>query len=391
MMDVNNLFQINIEEEYLSDRKLINDYWALNDDGEFVFKVKDLQKESGLRRQEILKISKGSWITALNTKCVVCSASYKISSRTELRGYIGRGFSVSKNERPYKCAECKTKLEEERTRLRLHKAAEKREQVDKILNNDPIRSIDFDEIPLVDVLYLLALLRGGANEKITSIMAINRFDKPLTPSKYFDYEVVSYLHDCGYIGIDPVTDISLFQLTEDGLRYHPINVCWRPLFANNGEEVGKILGELMEIVKKFNWPEHWLTESEEVWKKIALNEGLEYLVFVLSEHGISYEPKERASQVISHLLKDFSVAEICCVIWSQMNNTAGSIARNNVPIANAPNYLLKCMQSFGDRALKDNWNIKKFHRNFECPISLVAEIYYDKILQIDGFSEVPKI
>ncbi|MDZ7808781.1 MAG: hypothetical protein U5K71_16975 [Gracilimonas sp.] len=74
-----------------------------------------------------------------------------------------------------------------------------------------------------------------------------------------------------------------------------------------------------------------------------------------------------------------------------MKTTARWLARTRAPKTNAINYLLKCMESFGDRAKKEGWDVKKFHRNFECPESLVAEILYTKILQVDGFSEVPKI
>jgi len=391
MMDVNNQFQVNIDEGFVRYRDLIKDYWALNEEGEFIFKVKDLQKQWGMKRHEILKISKGSWVTTSNTKCSECSEPLIISTRTDLKGYIGRGFKMPKKKRPYICADCTSMLKAERIRIQERKAAEKRKKVNKILSHDPIRSIDFDDIPLEDALYLLALMRGGANEELVSIMPVSRFENPLTPNRYFDREVVVHLNDYGYIGIDPRTDLRYIDITESGFRFYPLNVHWRPLFASNGKSVGYVLYELMEKVEDYKWPEHWLVESEEIWKKIALYEGLEYLSFILSEHGISYEPKEKATHIINHLLKDFSVAEICCVIWSQMNNTAGWLRRTRAPRANAPNYLLKCMQSFGDRAIKENWNVKKFHRNFECPISLVAEIFYDKFLQIDGFSEVPKI
>ncbi len=385
------LFVVNIKEEFSRHRNLINAYWAVNKEGEFEFSIKELQMESGLKRHEILKITKGSRISALKTKCMVCSEPFIMKTRTELRSYIDRGYDISKKEKPYRCTECKAKLEADRLRIRMNEAAEKRNKVTEILSNDTIRPIDLNEMKLIDLLYLLAIHRGGANEELESIMPIYTFEQPLTPNGLFDYEVATHLYDSRYIGIDPRSDLSNIEVIDEGLRFYPINVRWRPLFAKSGEEAGRVLSMLMEKVESYDWPEQWLVEAEEIWKKIAFYESLEYLLLVLNEYGIKHEPGEKVSQIITHLLRDFSVAEICCMIWSQMKTTAGWLARTRAPEANAPNYLLKCIQSHADKARKNDWEIKKFRRNFECPISLIAEILYDKILQIEGFSEVPKV
>jgi hypothetical protein len=140
-----------------------------------------------------------------------------------------------------------------------------------------------------------------------------------------------------------------------------------------------------------DWPEHWLEQAEPLWKKIAFHEVKEYLIHVLQEHGIRYEPGEKTSQVINSLLENFSVAQINSMIWSKANATTGWLSRTRAPKQRATNYLLAAIQGYGDKIIAKDWDINEFNRNYECEISAVAEIFYNKIIQTDGFRKVPKL
>lgn len=385
------LFEVNIREECSRYQNLINNYWAITEGGEFKCSVKELQEESGFKRHKILKITKGSWVSALKMRCVNCSEPLRINTRTELRKYIGRGYALPKNMRPFMCVRCKDKLASERRKKIEQEKKDKRNQVKNILSEDSIQSIKIEELSLKDVVYLLAVFRGGVSENLQIIQPLSTFEHPLTPGRLFDYEVGSHLYDQGFLGVHPETELRYMEVTNKGLKFYPVNVQWRPLFEKNGPEVGEVLIRIMQKVETYDWPEDWVNDAEGLWIEIAYHEALEYLVHVLAEYGIDYSPREKATYVLHHVLEDFAVAEICCIIWSQMKTTAGWLARTRAPRTNAINYLLKCIQSYGDRAKKEGWDVKKFHRNFECPVSLVAEILYDKVLQVDGFSEVPKI
>jgi hypothetical protein len=78
------------------------------------------------------------------------------------------------------------------------------------------------------------------------------------------------------------------------------------------------------------WPEEWYQESYELWKRVALKECVEYLIFVLNEHHFEFRPGEKTKQYLGHALDNFSTAQVFNTIWRAAKDAAAYYQREDI-------------------------------------------------------------
>lgn len=118
-------------------------------------------------------------------------------------------------------------------------------------------------------------------------------------------------------------------------------------------------------------------------------ECLEYSDNRLSEHGIPFEPSDRTLSVIDGLLKSFSVSQVYNIIGRKVRDATASLSRTPAPRGRGADYAVVSMQKYGDQAAAAGWELSKYRRSWDLLVSMVAEVLYNAVLQIDGFNEVP--
>jgi hypothetical protein len=152
-----------------------------------------------------------------------------------------------------------------------------------------------------------------------------------------------------------------------------------------------MVDELETIFRTMEWPENWLNHQVALWRKIALEECLQYLDIALTEHGFSFNPGEKTYQVFKNLLEDHSVAQAYNLIWRAVKDAAAFYMRERVSKNHAANTVVGSIQRQLDPARAEEWEIRHFRRDRRCPQSAISQVFFDIVLQIgeEGFNRPP--
>lgn len=385
--------------------EIFNRYWQLNDDGKFSEKVPDLAKEYGLSSYELRKkINKDCYCFSTIFECSRCEKAKRYLSRSALKQdqrtikYVTPNWDSS--DKPFLknvidqelCNKCKKNEIIERKIREVKLRKEKKELIKKHYQVQEKPILDPKKIDLQDAIYIIALLREGSNENFNKIRPINSFENKLAPTKELTISIINTLFYKKFISIHPDSNLNAFQFVNGSISQHDtFSVSWEPTFKVDENSIADKIMYLEKVLANSEWPEFWWDQIEPFWQEIAYAEVFEFLIYWLNRHHIPYNPGEKTYKVITSLQDDFSTAEINFMIWAKMKDTTSFLTRENVHKQVATNYLLSCVESYADSAKSNGWRLIDFDRSYACPISVVADILYNKVLKLDGFKTQPKI
>ncbi|MBD3309536.1 hypothetical protein GF348_24365 [candidate division KSB3 bacterium] len=397
-----------IEIELLTDDEETNIvcelYWEIDSDLGFVYKVAELAELANVKKTQVPSLVRENCNAyAPNWQCEDCGRPYVFSSRSDLlskRRYLD---SNSPNRYTFVCEECqRERREAELERRRRQEQAESRareaareklrKEIRQAYDLSARPVIDIDHIAFHDIIYLTSILRGGAYENLTKIMPLAMFQQPLSPTKAFTTEIAESLFERGLIYIHPDSEPEAFPEGHARVFY-----TWRvyyapPVFSINPDDP---TGVLRELYAKINgpWPDKWYKETHEIWKKVALEECIEYLLFVLNEHHFEFSPGKKTRQYLEFALSSFSTAQVFNTIWRAAKDAAAYYQREDVSRRQAANSAIASIQRISERAIAEGWEIKPFGRNFQCPQSIISRVLYDTALKLgeDGFRLPPSL
>jgi hypothetical protein len=286
-----------------------------------------------------------------------------------------------------KCHNCRqAAIEKERQEYK-----EKYEAIKAILDKTRQKAITPAELTFTDKIYLGSLLRIGLSEDFNIINPVDSFHIPLAPTRAFSSEIVDNLNEKNIIGISLESHLDYFSdlnLEEGTISFWSDKIKWEILIQMEGKEKVEFIDSLMNP-EYDNWPE----EALDLWRKVALNECLEYLYYNLSSVlGVTYNAGSKTISILSELLKTYSASQIFGLIYRATNNALRFRAERGVNRKHAANAVIGNAQNFAERALINNWTINKYNRPRECPQSEVSKFLYNRVLKIgdDGFHEPPE-
>lgn len=231
------------------------------------------------------------------------------------------------------------------------------------------------------------------NEAYDTIKPLNSFQSRLTPDEKLTESAIESLIYRKLISIHPESGLGNFRFGDGSITgYKMWNVSWKPAFKITTDSITTEIKQFEKVLEDSDqWPEGWWEQMEPFWKELAFAEVLEFLEYWLQRHNIPHSPGEKTYKVIASLQDEFSSAEICYFIWAKMKDTTLFLAREDAPKRVATSYLLSCMENFADKVKVYNWNTISFDRNNECLITATANVFYNKVLKMDGFKNIPQI
>ena len=266
--------------------------------------------------------------------------------------------------------------------------------VDKWLNIEQHEKINLEDLSLTDKIFLGALLREGISEDYTYIKPIGSFVNRLTPTHELRSEIIEKLEAIKAIVIHPDSDFESIEITSynEGIyEYYPYQVKWSLNITSN--ELSN--SQLIELIMNPSDLDNSQTDEVfQLWKTIALHESIEYFKYsVIRIFGVDYEIGEKTKTVLRELTTDYSVAQICSILYSATNNALRYRVEKGVSVKHAANSIIGNAQSYGEKAKINNWNIQNYYRNKACPESALSKFFFERVIKIgyEGFSEVPRI
>ena len=131
----------------------------------------------------------------------------------------------------------------------------------------------------------------------------------------------------------------------------------------------------------------------EIWKDIALNECLDYLIYHMDKVGFKFSIGDKTIAVINELLDSFSVSQIFAIIYKAITNATRYYQENGVSRKQAANSVISRCQGFGERALIEGWELTRYNRVKELPQSSLSKVLFNKLYKIGDkcINEVPSV
>ena len=256
---------------------------------------------------------------------------------------------------------------------------------------DNYNPIHYQDISFINKIYTGALLRIGLSEDMEVINPFDSFDEKLTPINEFDKEIFNILIKEHIIEISPYSFLSAFyDVKDDGsFLYYKGKVFWHLNVVCPGKDRSVIIDNFINPIK---WIE---SENEEIlalWKKIAIFECIEYLLYNLDLVGFNFSPGKKTKLVFEDLLNSFSTAQIFGIIWHSVTYASRYYQEGNISKKHAANSVITNCQNYAEKALTSGWNLKRFNRGKDYPQSSISQLFYNRILKIgdDGFYEIPR-
>lgn len=389
-MGVSKLLMAIVQLDFRTDDAKLNElcrkYWDVSSDLKFAYKTTDLAQEYGIKPSRLsATLAENCIATAIGDVCAKCGRSYHYSTRTD---FVDRHrYSLPK----WVCDECMKKEDE---RKAAEQAAHEAKQRDRLLARftnqkrgplDP-RSIEFD-----DAVYLLSFFRLGATEDLRFIRSLSTFKEgSLSPSAAFDLEIIRQLYDHKLLFVHPDSPIEAF---DDNLTtYYPtVTYWWTPMLSLD-KPANAFFIELETLFRNMDWSDHWNNQIYLLWKRIAVEECLQYLTFTLGEHSLELKHGPKTLHVLNNVLESYSVSQVFNFIWRAAKDAAAFYLRERVPKQHAANTVVGSIQRQADKAKSEGWNVKGYQRNYKVPQSTVSRVFADTVMQFgdEGFTSPPR-
>jgi hypothetical protein len=289
---------------------------------------------------------------------------------------------------PCSCNNCQIALKT----IVIFKREKKREKINQILKANIFDYVDYGNLNLIQKTYLGALLFARLSEDRFTINPFSFLGRPVSPTGTLDKEIYEELMNNRIIRISPQTCLDDLELIKDDTN---IDFDWfKVSFSLN---VKPSDGDQLKMIDSLiNPAQQNGNNSEEVcalWKKIALNECIEYLLIKMNDSGFDFNPGEKTYSVFENLLTYFSTSQIYKVIWSSIKSSVNFLKKENISKNRAANSVITNCDNYGKKAIEEKWHVPAFDREKKIPQTALSKHFYDKILGIGdkGFHQVPRI
>lgn len=278
------------------------------------------------------------------------------------------------------CHSCSDEEKQRRSEAKLEVEQLQRRKISEVWEprDQPARPID--DYTLMDAVFMLSMVRGGAAEDYSYIKPVNFFEEPLTPNSEFDNDFLNHIVDREIFTPHPGSSISAFEFTQDGpTKFYLHKVHWvMPQWGNIRDNTGAIESMVARIESLL----HWKKSIPFVWRDIVLQEGIELLKHYAREHQFDVQVGEKTTDILTTILERYSLGQLQNLLWRATRDAAAYYVRERVPKARAANSIITRLQGSYERALADSWEVKPYNRLFNLPQSLISKVFFNFVMRM---------
>jgi hypothetical protein len=257
--------------------------------------------------------------------------------------------------------------------------------------------VPINQLPLEDVVSVIALMSVGTDPKLDSINPVNDYYQGLYPDhdNFKDFLNRAFSNDA--IIVD-VNNSRIQDFTDDGERFYIFKVNYLPNISwedhiplETLRSPTKALDHIHSLFLKGCWYEEWTEQLLTLWEKIALAECIEYA----NNRADTYNYHQDAinlDEICKGLLKSFSVSKIHAMISTAFHNAA---AFQKTDECNSPRHALNTIPGkITSLASRPPSQLKEWDRITQLPRCEFSMTLFNKILGFDrdiGFYDCPAI
>lgn len=263
---------------------------------------------------------------------------------------------------------------------------------------------NINDISLHDMLFITSYIRTFMDENLRFFKEFYKFnnkDNRIFPKYYMDadpdIDEIIKMYKKGYLYVSPESDLSSVNFNKNEDTDEMFFESFNPGLVKFCINIYDDSNDYYKLIDELRYPKiiNFLSNKDfiyDTWKNIALFECKEYLLKELNDINFNYfKPGIKTDNVINHLLDHFSTSQIFGLIHNRVNNALRYYEGNNVPKNRAANSIITNLETYGERAISNHWDLTNYGRDFDIPQSKISEVFYNYILEISeqGFYSVP--
>lgn len=355
-----------LELEGISDEqctRICEDYWRQNDEGKFIFKVRELAAMYELKPSSVSSlVSKHAYVWMDSIYCEDCKRSYRFRTRFDYqdrRDYIGRV-----------CENCR-----ENSRIKLE--SKKKIFIEEHYN----KRREWEGLSLISYLYVVSAISALGDESLSTIRPLSSVPLcTLSPSSSYDKKIINHLISNELFVLKPGDYNKFLYVDEAGRMSLSYQHCEFELSISRQQVV-----ELLNTFSSEKAIESAKQELSffELCKDLQLVECLVFLKLMMQRYDFSFIPGEKTKQVINQCLIRFSVAQVCNFILRAAKDSAAYYVSGRVSKFQAANSVVGRISNNMERALANDWVVTPLSRNYKLPQSSLSRLVFNRILLTD--------
>lgn len=325
-----------------------------------------------------------------NYLCEYCNMELVVKRRSKSMKnapkYESDLYSPNCGHRPYysncKCENCV----QEQARLEA-------EQLEKIKEcySKARTPVEFSTLSFEDKVYLGTLCRALLKENLYEVSPYADTNVILAPSSDLCSEIYDQLIHKGIIAVSPLSPVDAFVVENDDFpnRFYTYKVTYylNLLFPPNKQDL------FTEILNPSYYSQEFSINALNLWKKIAIAECLEYLLYQLNNVGFDFSPGEKTYKTFEIILNDFSVSQIYGIIWKAVADSSKLYLEKGLSKNHAANSVIGACERYAERAKINHWDLTSYRRIRDLPQSTLSVFFFNRVLGIGdmGFEVPPTI
>ncbi len=249
--------------------------------------------------------------------------------------------------------------------------------------------VEFDALSFENKVFLGTLCRALLKENLYEIIPYRDSNVVLAPSLELCKRIYDSLLHTQAISVSPdspldafVTDSDVFpqKFYKNAVEYY-LNLA----FPENKDTL------FFDILEPKYFREENAEEAMLLWKQIAVDECIEYLLRELKAVNFDFNPGDKTHKTFDIILNDFSVAQIYYIIGKAVRDATKLYLEKRMSKKHAANTVISICASYAERVKLNGWEIPCYKRVRDLPQSELSAFFFNRVLGIGdkGFNTVP--
>lgn len=284
--------------------------------------------------------------------------------------------------------------EEEKKKIR---AERKRQFITNYFQEGSWTKTEESFLSLEDKVYLSVLFRSALSEDTKTIEPLESIEGSIAPTPELEKEIIRTLTGRNILVPSSKSSMNAFDTGSSlGEEVEPSKVTYFMYKVHYHINLAPHDGDYDAMVKRLMYPDIGNEEGfeqfcYEMWKRIALSECLQYLLYQMEKVGYTFNPGEKTINVFEELLEHFSVSQIYNIIYRSVAISTKRYQAREITKIHAQNSVISSCESYGQRAIAQGWKLTHYSRVKDLPESFISQFFFTSIMQISdlGFSETP--
>lgn len=359
------MIKLDIKSTNEKDIQLVNKYWEIDADGEFVRTVSSLLPFGVINNTSSLVnyINDVSVAKCLDISCSGCGNLKIIKSRSD--------FQTRNYNRAFFCVDCLEKKQGDLQEARLQEEFKLKKYLEESENRDSLKKIDYSSISDVDAILLMALDKA-IDPRLADQCFLVDHAQSIAPGGA--RKIIEKLMVAGYlIRVPSKSKVGAYEIKEGVAYFFWDKVAFRLVPSIDGRDNSEILNGL--YLREYRPSK----ELYELWLDYAESDAMEYFYDKSAKNSLSTDEEDdlRMKSIIRDTLRNFSVSQIWCALWKISEDAAALSTTKYYNLRKASKTIPGKLQRYLEKVKKGESTLKFWSRLDSQPAGSLGDIFYE--------------